>query len=45
LFDEYGIPEWPGETQAVDEWIKDKPELRLKTLTWTNAPAAFLIKP
>lgn len=45
MFDEYGIPEWPGETKAVDEWIADKPELKLKTFTWTNAPAAYLIKP
>ena len=44
MFDEYGIPEWPGETKAVDEWIADKPELKLKTFTWTNAPAAYLIK-
>jgi hypothetical protein len=22
LFDEYGIPEWPGETMAVDEFLK-----------------------
>ncbi|MFH0899279.1 MAG: TylF/MycF/NovP-related O-methyltransferase [Pseudomonadota bacterium] len=45
LFDEYGIPEWPGETKAVDELLEQHPELRLQTLDWTNAPAAFLIKP
>lgn len=45
LFDEYGIPDWPGETAAVDEFLADKPEVRLKTLEWTNAPAAYLIKP
>ena len=44
LFDEYGIPDWPGETQAVDEFLEDKPDLRLRTFTWTNAPAAFLVK-
>ena len=44
LFDEYGIPQWPGETAAVDEFLKDKPELRLKTFEWTNVPAAYLIK-
>ena len=45
LFDEYSIPDWAGETTAVDEFIADKPELKLKTLSWTNAPAAYLIKP
>lgn len=45
LFDEYGIPEWPGETQAVDEFLAEHPELRLQTLDWTNAPAAYLVKP
>lgn len=45
LFDEYAIKNWPGETQAVDEFIADKPELVLKTFNWTNAPAAYLIKP
>lgn len=44
LFDEYGIPEWPGETKAVDEFIADKPEIKLKTFTWTNTPAAYFIK-
>ena len=45
LFDEYGIPDWPGETKAVDEFIENRPELILKTLNWTNTPAAYLIKP
>lgn len=44
LFDEYGIPDWPGETKAVDEFLADKPSLILKTYSWTNAPAAYLIK-
>jgi hypothetical protein len=45
LFDEYSIPDWPGETQAVDEFLDDKPGLKLRTFSWTNAPAAFLVKP
>lgn len=45
MFDEYGIHNWPGETQAVDEFLADKPELRLRTLNWTNSPAAYLVKP
>lgn len=44
LFDEYGIHDWPGETKAVDEFLSDKPGLQLQTLTWTNTPAAYLIK-
>ena len=45
IFDEYSIPDWPGETQAVDEFLQDKPELKLQTSNWTNTPAAWLIKP
>lgn len=45
IFDEYSIKAWPGETQAVDEFIADKPELQVKTLPWTNAPAGYIIKP
>jgi hypothetical protein len=44
LFDEYSIPDWPGETQAVDEFFKDKGEIRIRKLPWTNAPAGFVIK-
>lgn len=44
LFDEYAIKEWPGETKAVDEFLDDLPGARLQTLTWTNAPAAYLVK-
>ena len=45
LFDEYAISDWPGETAAVDEFFRDKPGIQLKTLTWTNAPGAYVIKP
>ena len=45
LFDEYGIPDWPGETQAVDEYFADKPEIRIRKFSWTNAPAGYVIKP
>ena len=44
LFDEYAIADWPGETAAVDEFLADKPGLRVKTLPWTNAPAGYLVK-
>ena len=45
LFDEYAIEDWPGETLAVDEFIADKQDLKLKTFSWTNTPGAYLIKP
>lgn len=45
VFDEYAIADWPGESQAVDEFFHDKPDVRLKTLTWTNTPGAYVIKP
>lgn len=45
LFDEYGITDWPGETQAVDEFFSDKPNVSVKKLSWTNAPAGYIIKP
>jgi len=45
LFDEYAIHDWPGETRAVDEFLTDKPFLKLQTFSWTNAPAAYLIRP
>jgi hypothetical protein len=45
IFDEYSIPEWPGETKAVDEFFSTHlTGSRLKKLAWTNAPAAYLIK-
>ena len=44
IFDEYSIPEWPGETKAVDDFFIDKAEVKIKTLPWTNAPAGYLIK-
>jgi Macrocin-O-methyltransferase (TylF) len=44
IFDEYGIPDWPGETKAVDEFLSEHSTLKLQTFAWTNAPAAYLIK-
>ncbi len=45
IFDEYGIHDWPGETAAVDQFLAGKPDLCLQTFDWTNAPAAWLVKP
>jgi hypothetical protein len=44
LFDEYAIANWPGETAAVDEFLADKPGLKIRAMSWTNAPAGYLIK-
>ena len=44
LFDEYSIHDWPGETKAVDEFFADKPGVKLKKFSWTNAPAGYVIK-
>ncbi|OUX78745.1 MAG: macrocin-O-methyltransferase [Oceanospirillales bacterium TMED59] len=44
IFDEYAIPDWPGETEAVDEFIAKHPEVKLETSDWTNAPAAWIVK-
>ena len=44
LFDEYGIHDWPGETQAVDEFLNENTNVRIRTLPWTNAPAGYIIK-
>ena len=43
IFDEYSIQDWPGETAAVDEFLKNKKE-HLECFTWTNTPGAYLIK-
>ncbi len=42
LFDEYGYPEWPGATQAVDEFI-GKNNLTLKRISWAYGPSAFCV--
>ena len=44
LFDEYSIPNWPGETRAVDEFFANRPGIRIKALPWTNVPAGYIVK-
>jgi len=44
VFDEYGMKDWPGESQAVDEFLESHPGQRLQTFSWTNTPGAFLVK-
>jgi dTDP-rhamnose C3-O-methyltransferase len=43
IFDEYSIREWPGETQAVDEFFKDKSDI-IRTFPWTNIPGGYIVK-
>lgn len=45
IFDEYAIADWPGESRAVDDFFIDKPDVRLRTFSWTNTPGAYLVKP
>jgi len=44
LFDEYSIHEWPGETRAVDDFFADIKGVKIRTLPWTNAPGAYIVK-
>jgi SAM-dependent methyltransferase len=41
-FDEYGFPEWPGETIAVDQFLK-RYQLKLKSIPWAFAPSAYCV--
>lgn len=43
VFDEYGLPEFPGESRAVDEFLQGRGQ-RLETLPWCYCPTAFTIK-
>jgi hypothetical protein len=42
VFDEYGFQEWPGETKAADEFIREH-GLKLKAISHAFAPAAYTI--
>jgi hypothetical protein len=44
LFDEYAIPDWPGETKAVDEFFENMNDITINTFSWTNTPAGYIIK-
>jgi Macrocin-O-methyltransferase (TylF) len=43
LFDEYGIPPWEGESNAVDQFFANQ-NVRLRRLDWSTNPGAYLIK-
>lgn len=41
-FDEYGYPEWPGETIAVDKFVRNN-KLKLECIPWACAPSAYCV--
>ncbi len=43
IFDEYGKRGW-GETDAVDEYFKNKKNIQIKTIKYSNQPSAFVVK-
>lgn len=43
LFDEYGIRPWGGESNAVDEYFKDK-NVIIKKFDWAANPGGYIIK-
>lgn len=43
VFDEYACEKWT-ESNAVDRFLKDHPNLQLKTIYWSRTPTAFIIK-
>lgn len=43
IFDEYACDKW-NESNGVDRFLKEHPEIKLETLTWSRTPTAFFIK-
>jgi hypothetical protein len=43
IFDEYGKRGW-GETDAVDEFFKNKKNIKIQSIKYSNQPSAFVIK-
>ncbi|MBI1405426.1 MAG: macrocin-O-methyltransferase [Caulobacter sp.] len=43
MLDEFAIREWPGETQAVEEFFDGKPP-RIEKFGWASAPGGFFVK-
>ncbi len=44
VFDEYACEKWT-ESDAVDRFLKEHPDLQIKTLQWSRTPTAYIIKP
>lgn len=45
IFDDYGIPDWSGETKAVDQFLEKNPKLKINTSSISNVTGAWIIKP
>ena len=43
LLDEYAIREWPGESEAVEEFFDGKPP-RIEKFGWASAPGGWFVK-
>lgn len=43
IFDEYACDKW-SESNAVDKFLKEHPNLELKTIPWSRTPTAYLLK-
>jgi hypothetical protein len=43
LFDEFAIREWPGETEAVEEFFKGAVP-RIEKFGWASAPGGYFVK-
>ena len=43
VFDEYACEVW-NESNAVDRFLKEHPDLKIKTLLWGKTPTAYIIK-
>jgi hypothetical protein len=43
IFDEYGVLEWGGESQAVEEYLAAQ-NYKLRKFEWNNIPGAYLVK-
>ena len=43
VFDEYACEKWT-EANAVDRFLKEYPDLKIKTLKWCRTPTAYIIK-
>lgn len=43
LLDEYGVREWPGESDALDEFFDGKPP-RIQKFPWLSAPGGYFVK-
>lgn len=44
IFDEYAVAGW-GETDAADEFFKDKVNVEIKSIPYSEKPTAYVIKP